>query len=226
MNSPFLVQATQLEKAVPGIVYVLVNEAMPGIVKIGMTTGDLIVRIKQLDTTGVPLPFECVLAVQVHDVHFVESRIHQAFSDRRVRSSREFFRVSTEPVKAVLELVAGVNVTPKQDIVESDADQVALDAAKKRRSNFRFGMVGIKPGTVLNSVFDDGVTCTVHDERYVMFRDSVRSLSDAGLEVAHEKGFLWKAVQGPRAWKYGDALLDDLRNELAGADDGGEPGLV
>jgi hypothetical protein len=226
MNSPFLIQATKLERAVPGIVYVLVNEAMPGIVKIGMTTGDLIARIKQLDTTGVPLPFECVLAVQVHDVYFVESRIHQAFADRRVRASREFFRVSTEPVKAVLELVAGANVTPKQDIVESDADQLALDAAKKRRSNFRFSMVGIKPGTVLTSAFDESVTCTVHDERYIVFRDHVRSLSDAALEVAHEKGFLWKAVQGPRAWKFGDALLDDLRNELAGADDGGESGLA
>jgi hypothetical protein len=66
----------------------------------------------------------------------------------------------------------------------------------------------------------------VHDERYIVFRDHVRSLSDAALEVAHEKGFLWKAVQGPRAWKFGDALLDDLRNELAGADDGGESGLA
>lgn len=217
MPSEFLVRPTTVERATPGIVYVLVNEAMPGIVKIGMTASDLVTRVKQLDTVGVPLPFECVLAVQVEDVHFVERRLHQVFADRRVRASREFFRLSPEPVKAALELVAGLNVTPKQDIVESEADQAALDAAKKRRSNFRFSMVGIPPGTILTSTFDESVTCAVHDDRWVMFRDEVTSLSDAALRVAHENGFLWKAVQGPRAWKHQDMLLDDLRNEVLSA---------
>jgi len=215
MPSDFLVRPTTVERAIPGIVCVLVNEAMPGIIKIGMTTSDLIGRIRQLDTVGVPLPFECVLAVQVEDVFFVERRLHQVFSDRRVRASREFFRLSTEPVKAALELVAGLNVTPKQDIVESEADQAALDAAKKRRSNFRFGMVDIPPGATLTSTFDETVTCTVHDDRWVLFRGEVTSLSDAALTVAHENGFLWKSVQGPRAWKHRDKLLDDLRNDVS-----------
>lgn len=38
------------------IVYVLINEAMPGYVKIGLTSGSLEERIRSLDTTGVPLP--------------------------------------------------------------------------------------------------------------------------------------------------------------------------
>jgi hypothetical protein len=36
------------------IVYVLTNEAMPGLVKIGRTTGDLASRIRGLYQTGVP----------------------------------------------------------------------------------------------------------------------------------------------------------------------------
>jgi T5orf172 domain len=220
VNSSFFVQPTALNKASPGIVYVLINEAMPGLVKIGMTTGDLSVRMKQLDTTGVPLPFECVHAVQVADVDFVEDRIHRAFHDRRLRNSREFFRMSPEPVKAILELVAGMDVTPKEDVVESPDDQAALDAAKQRRSRFDFAMVGIKPGETLTSAFNEDVTCTVHDQRHVLFRGQIRSLSDAALEVAHEKGFLWKAVQGPRAWKHAGSLLDDLRNDAMGAGGG------
>lgn len=40
------------------IVYVLTNEAMPEYVKIGFTHGSVQERIRQLDRTGVPLPFE------------------------------------------------------------------------------------------------------------------------------------------------------------------------
>jgi hypothetical protein len=43
----------------PDVVYVLTNEAMPGLVKIGLTTDSLESRILQLSSaTGVPLPFK------------------------------------------------------------------------------------------------------------------------------------------------------------------------
>ena len=49
----------------PNIVYVLTNPAMPGIVKIGMTEReDVQRRMTELYSTGVPLPFECVIARQ------------------------------------------------------------------------------------------------------------------------------------------------------------------
>ena len=40
-----------------GNVYVLINEAMPGYVKVGKTAGPVTDRMKALDSTGVPLPF-------------------------------------------------------------------------------------------------------------------------------------------------------------------------
>ena len=41
-----------------GIVYLLTNPVMPGLVKIGMTTQeDIDKRMKELYTTGVPVPF-------------------------------------------------------------------------------------------------------------------------------------------------------------------------
>ena len=43
-----------------GIVYLLTNPVMPGWVKIGMTTQeDIDKQMKELYTTGVPIPFEC-----------------------------------------------------------------------------------------------------------------------------------------------------------------------
>ena len=50
-----------------GIIYVFVNEAMPGYVKIGKTT-NLEQRLKQLYSTPVPLPFECIYAAKVADM--------------------------------------------------------------------------------------------------------------------------------------------------------------
>ena len=52
-----------------GIIYLLTNPAMPGIVKIGKTTQeDVKVRMQQLYQTGVPLPFECVYAATVNNI--------------------------------------------------------------------------------------------------------------------------------------------------------------
>ena len=49
-----------------GIVYLLTNSVMPGLVKIGMTTQEYIdKRMKELYTTGVPVPFECQFACKV-----------------------------------------------------------------------------------------------------------------------------------------------------------------
>ena len=54
------------------IVYVLKNEAMPGLVKIGCTQGDLATRGRSLFQTGVPLPFEVFYACEEEDGKFVE----------------------------------------------------------------------------------------------------------------------------------------------------------
>ena len=56
----------------PEIVYILTNEAMPGLIKIGRTNGEVSERVRQLDTTPIPLPFECFYAAEVTDADRVE----------------------------------------------------------------------------------------------------------------------------------------------------------
>lgn len=49
-----------------GIVYILTNAAMPGYIKIGLTQqNDVALRVKQLDNTSLPLPFECYYSARV-----------------------------------------------------------------------------------------------------------------------------------------------------------------
>ncbi len=154
-----------------GIVCILKNEAMPGYVKIGMAT-DLKQRMKDLDTTGVPLSFECHYARRVEDMAFVEHQLHAAFADKRVRKSREFFQILPEQARAALEIARGEPVTvDEQSSVETPDDFESIQKAKTRRPNFRFSMLNVKPGTVLVHTNDANATCTVYDDRNVLFRD-------------------------------------------------------
>jgi hypothetical protein len=45
----------------------LTNSSMPGLVKIRITESNVEDRIKGLDTTSVPVPFECFYAAQITD---------------------------------------------------------------------------------------------------------------------------------------------------------------
>jgi hypothetical protein len=214
------------DKTSGGIVYILTNEAMPGYIKIGRTDGDLTVRVRQLDSTGVPLPFEVFYAARVADSGFVERQLHAAFGDRRVRSNREFFTVEPSRVRAALELAGLEEVTPGREVVETADDRRALEVAKQRRSNFRFSMIGIGPGSVLVSTFDSQITCEVVDDRTVRFREQLTSLSDAARQISAEKGRGDQARQGPLYWTIDGHVLSELRDAVDSGEEVGPFGRV
>ena len=197
-----------------GAVYILINQAMPGLIKIGKTQGAVEDRLRSLDTTAVPLPFECFYAAEVERPDDVERALHEAFEDHRIRRNREFFRISPDKPRVILELLQKRNVTPGHDVVTEPDDQRALDDERQRRSAFRFGMVKIMPGTELQSVLDESVACTVMDDRSVRFRNEEHSLSSSALIVAREKGYQWKTIAGPQYWKHEGRTLAELRTEV------------
>ncbi|SEQ60289.1 T5orf172 domain-containing protein [Amphritea atlantica] len=75
-----------------GYVYILINESMPGLIKIGRTKRDSRSRARELFKTGVPTPFQVAFEVFCDDYEGVEKKIHDEISDFRVNSSREFFK--------------------------------------------------------------------------------------------------------------------------------------
>lgn len=202
-----------------GIVYIITNEAMPGYVKVGKTTTSPEQRMRELDTSGVPLPFECFYAAEVADCHQAERLLYDAFADVRVRSRREFFEISPERVASALRLAALQDVTPRDDVVEDAEDERALNEARRRRGRFNFKIVGIQPGTVLTLAKDETKTCEVIDNHRVRYRDEVMSLSQAALKAIHELGYTWKAVSGPENWEHDGQTLDELRREVETGED-------
>ena len=105
----------------PEVIYVLTNEAMPGLIKIGITNGDVSERIKQLDNTSIPLPFECFYAAEVTDAAKAEKAIHTAFGDHRVRPSREFSSSPPTGLKLSSSYCASRLSRPAQNYLRSPA---------------------------------------------------------------------------------------------------------
>ena len=196
------------------IVYVLTNEAMPGLVKIGRATDDLAGRIRSLYTTGMPLPFELFYACEVKDACFVETKLHDAFGDHRVNRRREFFRIAPERIKAALLIAAIREIKLGDEIFETAEDKAEVETAK-RRARFQFSMIGIKPGTELQLEKDPTITCkTVDEKNKVEFRGDVTSLSDAALQAIGELGYDWPTVSGPWEWTYQRKRLDEIRRDI------------
>lgn len=80
----------------PGYVYILTNEAMPGLIKIGRTTRDVDLRASELWQTGVPQRFDVFCACRTLDCVQLEAYAHASLSQHRVSRSREFFRADPE----------------------------------------------------------------------------------------------------------------------------------
>ncbi|WP_120497067.1 GIY-YIG nuclease family protein [Kiloniella sp. EL199] len=86
-----------------GILYFLVNEAMPGLVKIGHTTASLEERLGQLSSTGVPKRFGVVASFYVSNSMQCEKDVHLKLKSYRANPKREFFVGS--PVKLIEESI-------------------------------------------------------------------------------------------------------------------------
>lgn len=78
-----------------GFVYILGNEAMPGILKIGMTDRSPYQRADELSaSTAAPLEFKVLAICPCVDARQFEAAVHDWLSSVRVNPSREFFRLS------------------------------------------------------------------------------------------------------------------------------------
>lgn len=86
-----------------GYVYILSNEHMPGLVKIGRTTRLAQQRADELYQTGVPGPFRVEYDVFSPNCEELEAFVHSALTENRVSMVREFFAVSRQEAQCVVE---------------------------------------------------------------------------------------------------------------------------
>ena len=195
-----------------GIVYVLTNPAMPGIVKIGRTTrGSIDARLNELYSTGVPVPFECAFAGRVVDEGRVERAFHRAFGPYRINPKREFFQIEPEQAVALLELLVVEDVTPE---LQREADEVDADSRegarrlKARRPVQNFVEMGIPVGSTLEFAQGDA-RCTVVSGRRVEFEGEECSLTALTQRLLNST----QPIQPSPYWTHRGRRLIDIYDE-------------
>ena len=205
-----------------GIVYLLTNPVMPGLVKIGMTAQkDIEKRMRELYTTGVPVPFESQFACKVKkgDCGKIEKALHTAFAPQRVNANREFFRIQVEQAKAILELFHHTDVTEEvSDEIENDLtdeDKAATKKARLHRPPLNFFEMGMKKGDVLQWKDDPSVTLSVYTERTVIFEGKEMAISAVTRDL---KGSKWYVAPGSY-WLYNERLLSEIYDETYPVED-------
>lgn len=198
----------------PDIIYILTNESMPGLVKIGRTMDSVESRIAQLSThSGVPLPFECYFAAEVKDATKLEKTLHQLFAENRINPKREFFQVDPEKVVLAISIGEFTEITPGAAEIDQE-EQQALERAKARRPRIRLEALGIHPGDTLTFSRDESLTATVVDAGRVNFQDEIQSLSAAALKALHGLGYKTPAASGSEYWMFEGELLDERRRRM------------
>lgn len=219
-------------------IYVLSNPAMPETVFIGYSRKENISgEIAELYTSSVPAPFKCELAANVENARDVLALIHSIFASARISPDRDFFKVSSDQVMAVLKLAGGKDVTPAEDgTVTTTAAEAAPAPAngrrraangrrrprrgqakstsgrkrRRRRPNLNFKQLSIEPGSVL--VGRDGTEVIVRDERQVSYQDEVMFITPATRRML---GLDENAVvSAGQYWTYNGRKVSELYDEF------------
>lgn len=121
----------------PGYVYILTNPSFKDdIVKIGLTSGTVEKRMKELHTTGVPTPFEKYASIKTSKYEEVERFMHHCISllseGSRVNDNREFFNIGPEKALSfmleIAELLDDAEVTTCNE--RARKDHVEIDRKK------------------------------------------------------------------------------------------------
>lgn len=185
-------------KTKQGFVYVLSNPSMPNLVKIGVTN-NVKERIKNLSRgTAIPTPFEVEYECMVEDCYKVEKALQAAFAPYRVNENREFFKVKTTQVTAVLQLVQTKNTTE-----EATADQTEA----KRNPRFKFIDMKIPIGADLIFTQDNEIKATVAENNNITYNGKEWSLSALTRELI---GYIVRPLQ---YWMYNDKNLLEVYRE-------------
>jgi len=206
-----------------GIVYLLTNDAMPGLVKIGMTTRkDLDQRLKELYTTGVPVPFKCEYACKVpmSRTKELEEALHKAFEPNRINPNREFFKVSTQQILPLLKFA-----NQGDDITEEVSEELANDLTaediaasnnlRSKRPVINYLEIGLQKGDKIKLIGRDEIAEIV-DGRHVSYNGELISLTALTKRLLN----LSQAIQPSGKWETVEDVprnLNDLYEATYGA---------
>lgn len=121
-----------MEEKKKGYVYILTNPSFQADwVKIGKTSKSVEQRVKDLDGTAVPLPFEIYATLKTCKYAEVEKAVHEtidSLTDKRIRQNREFFNITPPEALNILKRLA--TMLDDAEIKEYKKEEVPVVSSK------------------------------------------------------------------------------------------------
>lgn len=188
-----------------GYVYLLTNDAMPGLVKIGCTDRTVEERMKELFTTGVPKKFDCFFAIKVEGAESIEKKIHDGLNDLRM-PDREFFKIAPERVRSLMQLPIHEVYVPSGG-VESIEEEVEAHSNLPRLS---LKAAGLSVGDKLVFSRDENISVIVKGPSKVQLENSEVTLAHATKLIFSARSEKWNAGAASEYWLFGEDLLSEL----------------
>lgn len=113
LNEQFLDSDIRRELAIPdeyklkGYIYILSNQSMPNVYKVGMTERRVEERVRELSKmTAIPTPFNIEACFYSNDPYKDEQEIHQLLAQYRISDRKEFFKCELkEIIDAIYEIL-------------------------------------------------------------------------------------------------------------------------
>jgi len=124
-----------MEEKKQGYVYILTNPSFrEDWVKIGKTSKSVEQRVKDLDGTAVPLPFEIYATLKTCKYAEVEKAVHEtidSLTDKRIRQNREFFNITPREALNILKRLA--TMLDDAEIKEYQQEVTSVVSTKEER---------------------------------------------------------------------------------------------
>jgi hypothetical protein len=202
-----------------GKVYILTNDSMPGIIKIGITDQESIEdRIKQLDNTSIPTPFRFYFAIESDRYVEIEKNIHDAFSDFRIRKNREFFKMEPERAVSALRISGATEIKMTNEMIDEEGKKIEetpeIKISRKRKGKISFELLEIPIGTELIFTRDSNKTCKIISDSEVEYNGNNYTLSSLALKLLNEAGYNWPSANGTLYFKYKDKTINEMWTEI------------
>jgi hypothetical protein len=207
-----------------GKIYVLSNDAMPDYIKIGFTSSEEVeTRMKQLDTTGLPLPFRLHACIEIDNAQQLERLAHDVFASHRARPNREFFLMEPETAVRYFHAISLNDGTARwiaadQQMIDETGQSLADDkVVKPKLASFTFESAGVQVGGLIEFVREPSFQATVVTENEVEFEGHRTKLSPLARILFERIGQsnTSGAYQGPLYFSYQDEILSERRRRLA-----------
>jgi hypothetical protein len=188
-----------------GYLYVLTNEALPGLVKIGYSTKDPSLRRGELSNTSIPQNFVLYYEVLIDNPFDAEQAIHRQLKAINAHSGKEFFKITAD---------AAVNCIRK--FIDENSLEVYLEGSGKTNKCVNCKMW----------VFENKCTCA-NDINIVDLNDNPPSLLNVSafvipikwervdatillVSVKAKPHILYHQFLGPVVLVSADSLLDEI----------------